>query len=116
MNQYERRNQPFTAADAIFTGEAITITFNVVDDDGDVQVITGWTIQFKLGPSQGSAATLTIAATVTDGPNGICTVALTAANLTTAGAGKHFYTLHRTDVGSERILAYGDFAVNARLS
>ena len=112
--KHSRRDQPFTQGDGIFTGEDISLTFYVTDDDGDAVNVTGWTTQFKIEPGQGQAASVTVAGAVADGPNGVISVALTAANLTTAGAGKHWYVLARTDAGNARVLAFGDFVLQAR--
>jgi hypothetical protein len=108
-----KRYQPFTEGDGLFVGEDISPFFPVYDEDGDLLDPTSWTTELKIGPSQGAAAVVT--ASGTESAAGI-TVALSAANMNTIGAGSHWYVLSRTDAGNARVLAFGEFIVGARLT
>jgi hypothetical protein len=110
---FSKRYQPFTGSDGIFTGEDISPFFPVYADNGDLLDPSTWNTQMKIGPSQGAAAVVTVNGT--EAAAGI-TVPLTAANLTTLGAGEHWYELSRIDAGLNRVIAYGEFVVQARLS
>lgn len=111
---YAKRDQPFTLDDGLFVGEDFTIPWTVLDDDGDVQNVTGWTTQMRVEPAQGQTALVTIAGTVVGGSAGRINVPFTAADLTTIGAGRHWYVFERTDTGNARVLSYGEFVVQAR--
>lgn len=111
--QNDKRYQPFTENDGLHVGEDITITFPLLDDDNDPVSTGGSTYELKVGSAQGQAAVVTVAGTPT---GNVISVALTAANMNTIGAGSHWYTLSRTSAGSNRVLAFGEFIVSARLS
>jgi hypothetical protein len=110
---FSKRYQPFTEADGIFTGEDISPEWKVYDDDNDLIDPSSWTTVFKVGPSQGAAAVVTVSGVESATK---ITVPLTAANLTSIGVGRHWYELARTDTGVARVIAYGEFVVQARLS
>jgi hypothetical protein len=110
---FAKRYQPFPEGDGLFTGEDISLFFPVYDEDGDLLDPSAWTTTFKVGPSQGAANVLSVGGT--EAADGI-TVPLTAANMTTIGAGEHWYELARTDAGNARVIAYGEFVVGARVS
>lgn len=110
---FAKRYQPFTEGDGIFTDEDISLFFPVYDENGDLLNPSSWTTSFKVGPSKGAASVITVGGT--EAAAGV-TVALSAANLTSIGAGDHWYELSRTDSGQHRVIAYGEFVVGARLS
>jgi hypothetical protein len=90
---------------AWYRGEDVVILFTqtpVVD-------ITGWTISFTLKKTLADAAPLlTIAATVGGAaPQGIYTVAVTAAQNTTLTTGSYVYSVTRTNSGSVSVLSEG---------
>jgi hypothetical protein len=99
---------------SIWRAEAVTLNFNVQQTDdlpSDPENITGWTLAFTVAPIFDSPTkTLTKAGTVTDGPNGKCSVALTATE-TNIAVGSYKYDLWRTDAGQERPLSVGVFNV-----
>jgi hypothetical protein len=110
---FTKRYQPFTEGDGLFAGEDISLFFPVYDNDGDLLDPSTWTTVFKVGPSQGAANLVSINAT--EAAAGI-TVPITAAQMTTIAAGSHWYELARTDAGNARVIAYGDFIVQARVT
>lgn len=91
----------------IFRGEDIVVEL-IMDP---VEDITGWTIEFTV---EGSPLTPKLigpkVATVTDGPNGVSEVALTAAE-TDLTPGHYKYDSFRVDAGSSQALAVGTFTV-----
>lgn len=100
-------NAPFTAADGWFKGEAKGLVFSVVDANGAAVSISGWTIQFRMADVQGGSADITKSATLTTPASGICTVTIAAADTSGLLADDWYYTLERTNAGSEAVLAYG---------
>jgi hypothetical protein len=111
--QPTKRYQPFTKGDGLFVAEDLSLFFPVYDEDGDLIDPSAWTTSFKVGPSQGATNVLSVGGT--EAATGI-TVPLTAANMSTIGVGVHWYDLARTDTGNNRIIAYGEFVVEARLT
>ena len=107
-------NSPVKVSDHVFTGEAKTLRFTISDAAGAVANITGWTLSWKLEPAQGQAASVTKSGTITDGPNGIATVALTASDTAALAGGTYFHHLDRTDSGNESVLSAGTFALQPR--
>jgi hypothetical protein len=99
---------------SIWRAEAVTLNFTVQQTDdlpSDPENITGWTLAFTVASMfEALPKTLTKAGTVVDGPNGKCSVALTAAE-TNVAVGFYKYDLWRTDTGQERPLAVGVFNV-----
>lgn len=107
-------NAPIRTADDFFTGEDKTLQWTIDDSTGAVVNITGWTIQFKLFDSEGGAVQVTKSASLSAPTGGVCTVALAAADTSGLTAGTHWYTLTRTNAGSNTVLAYGDFELRSR--
>lgn len=106
---------PVKISHMVFVGEDRTLTFTLRDQNtGVIQNITGWTLQWKLEPAQGQAASVTKSGTVTDGPNGVCTVALAAADTAGLSGGNYFHHLDRTDSGFAGVWSAGPFALQAR--
>ncbi|HYM24440.1 MAG TPA: hypothetical protein VEU08_14590 [Vicinamibacterales bacterium] len=92
---------------ACYRGEAVTLAFTMTP----VTDITGWTITFTLKRNQTDPTPiLTIAAVITNGPNGTFTVSLTKAQ-TNMQAGTYQYDIQRTDAGSEAVLSIGTFTI-----
>jgi hypothetical protein len=106
--------QDITVAENLFLGEDRTLQFTVTDAAGVVVNITGWTLQWKLEASQGGTALVTKTGTVTDGPNGVCTVTLAAADTVGLTAGPKWHVLARTDSGNASVLSYGAVALQSR--
>ncbi len=101
------------AADAWFIGEDKILRFAVVDANAAAVNITGWELGWVLRESAAdsdSLASKSVGAgiTITDGPGGICEVAITDADTDNLDPGTYVYALRRTDEGSEQVLAYGD--------
>lgn len=105
---------PVRASDLVFAGEDKVLSFTIHDSTGAIQNITGWTLQWKLEPAQGQTASVTKAGAVTDGPNGVCTVTLLAADTSALAGGSYFHHLDRTDSGFASVLSAGTFALQAR--
>lgn len=102
--------QPITFDDAWVKGEDQTFSFTAYDVTAAIQVITGWTLQFKLAATKGGANVLSIAATVTDGPNGVFTVTSAAAGTSALGITVdtvYQYEIRRTNSGSNTRVAWG---------
>ena len=100
-------NAPFTSADGWFKGEAKSLVFTIVDSTGAAVNITGWTIQFRMADVLEGTADLTKTASLTTPASGICTVAIAAGDTSGLSADDWYYTLDRTNSGSEAVLAYG---------
>jgi len=107
-------NAPVKQSDHVFIGEAKTLQFTITNAAGAVANITGWTLLWSLETAQGGTFTLSKAGVVTDGPNGVCTVTLLAAETSALVGGNYFHHLDRTDVGFEAVLSAGTFALQAR--
>ena len=113
-----------TAAAAVgatsLTVSALGGTIHVGTVGGKVQDITGWALEWVLrdGPA-GATALITKTRTetaeagisITDGANGICRVTIADTDTLTLAPGRsrrYYYTLRRTDEGSEQVLSFGD--------
>ena len=105
---------PVKVSDQVYVGEAKTLRWTIYDSAGAVANVTGWTTLWSLETQQGSTPLLTHAGTVTDGPNGIITVTLLAAETSALTGGTYFHHLDRTDTGNESVLSAGSFALQAR--
>ncbi len=97
----------------LFIGEDRTLRFTVVDANDAAVDITGYALEWVMRERPGSdMATLTKTTgsgiTITDGPNGLCEVAIADANTLALDPGTYFHTLRRTDDGSETVLSFGD--------
>lgn len=106
--------QPITWEDHHWiVGEHRVWRHTVLDDDGVVQDITGWQLQCVLrrDPSDTTALlTLTVGnsgVVVNDAVNGVVSWQVTAAQTTTLGWGRLYYSLHRTDTNAQAVVAYG---------
>lgn len=75
--------------------------------------VTGWSISFQLKKLNSDSALLLgpIAATITNGPQGLFTVTITSAQLQSLAAGLYYYDVWRTDVSSNTALVEGRFSV-----
>jgi ketosteroid isomerase-like protein len=111
------KNSPITDKDNWYVGEDKTLRWTVYqDDDITAQAVTGWTAQMKVADAPGDTAFYTETATVFDGPNGILEVASAAADTSAIAPGKYFYTLSRTNAGSNAVIADGDCVLKARVA
>jgi len=91
----------------VFDDTDRTLQFALKDSDGNPLVITGWTLSFRLGEPGSSVASTTKTLTVTDGVNGECECAFTAAETTALTAGFKKYSIRRTDASNHTVLQYG---------
>jgi hypothetical protein len=105
---------PVRPSDHVFVGEAKTLRWTITDAAGAVANVTGWTTLWNLEPQQGTSPVLTHAGVVADGPNGIITVTLLAAETSALTGGTYFHHLDRTDPTFEGVLSAGPFALQAR--
>lgn len=97
-----------TIAEEWFTGEDTTIVFKIRNASTVApQDITGWPIEWKLASALADEPILSIAAVITDAPNGVCEVTVPSAGTINLTPGTYFYDLRRTDPGSYALLAYG---------
>lgn len=95
---------PGTDTITVYRGEDVTLRFTM----NPVIDITGWSILFTVEGEPETPKLITDSASVIDGPNGIFDVTLSDTQ-TEIGVGNYLYDAWRTDAGSERILAVGDF-------
>lgn len=102
------------AADRFFTNADKTIRFAVKqDDETTAQAITGWALSWVLkrrATDTTPLITKTTAAgsvTITDGPNGLCQIAVADEDTAAIRAGLYVHELKRTDVGAETPLCTG---------
>jgi hypothetical protein len=107
-------NAPVKQSDHVFAGEDKSLRFTIYDSAGAVANITGWTLSWKLETQQGGSVQVTKSGTVTDGPNGIATVTLLAADTSALAGGTYFHHLDRTDSGFNGVLSAGTFVLQAR--
>lgn len=103
---------PVRADDHWFIGEDRTFRYPVVDENGDVQPITGWGLEWVLRerPDAGTTVlskTVGTGITITDGTAGICSVAVADTDTIGLTAGDYYYALRRSDEGYETVLAFG---------
>lgn len=113
--------------DRLFIGNAITITDDIVDENGDSQDMTGWHLAFIVrGVKAGGYDALAINATTANGkitvsdPSIPATGKLSRATVVLVGADtavllhghKYRYALWRTDVGFEATLTEGSLPVS----
>ena len=94
---------------AFYKGEAVTLALVM----SPVVEIGGWTVVLTVRRQPTDvAAVLSVAGTVTDGPNGAFQVVLTHAQTgTTLTTGTYFYDIQRTNAGFETVLSLGKITV-----
>lgn len=105
--------QPITAEDGWFRAEDQSVQWTIYQASGAVQDITGFTLEFKMSATKGGTASLTKSVTLTTPASGICTAAFLAADTAALAAGTYWYTMRRTDSGSNRVLAWGPALLQA---
>lgn len=116
-------NSPITEADGWFIGEDQSFQWPITDLDPLTAVsppvakdITGWTIQFRMAPTETGASVLTKTATLTTPLSGICTVAVAATDTPGLSPGTFHYTLARIDAGQNQVLAWGTAVLQGRVA
>ena len=92
-------------------GETVVITDTITDDgtaDGTPVNITGWTLQAYL-TTNGAQVVKTIGngITVTDAPNGVCTITFARDDTEDVQPGTYQWALWRMDAGNEAALTKG---------
>lgn len=93
----------------LWKGEAPTLSFQL-SPSVDATLWTG-TLTVKRKATD-AAALLSVAVTITDGPNGRFTAALTSTQTkTTLGVGVFAYDIQRTNSGSETVLSVGRLVI-----
>lgn len=105
--------QAISVDDSWFRGEDQALQFTISDISGAAQNLTGWTVQFKMAATVGGASVLTKSATLTSPTTGVCTVTTLAADTSGLSAGTYYYTVRRTDSGSNAVLAHGPAVLQA---
>lgn len=96
---------------ALFVGEDKTLRMQVLDEDGDPVTISGWAISMVIRRTDDPSDTAVLTKTATISGN-LAVVTLTDTEMAiTAGYYRHSWK--RTDDGSETVLAYGPFIVEA---
>ncbi len=96
---------------SMYQGEDVTITFPPASPGGP---ISGWTLAFAVKSAPGGTVQFTKTPTITDGPNGIITVAIASADTASLAAGVYWYELRRTDPGAVTELTVGNLTLQAR--
>ena len=93
-------------------GEARTYngTHQVSATDSTPVNITSWTIKVQAKDFNGNVV-LDKTATVTSGPSGTYSFAVTHADTATVGPGNYNMDIYRTDSGSETLMCYGAWNV-----
>jgi hypothetical protein len=107
---------PITKAKGWFTGEDQTLRWIIDDASQDVVDISGWTIQFRMSATATGTSVLTKSATLTDPTNGVCSVAILAADTPAFTPGVYHYTLSRIDAGSNQVLSHGTAVLQGRVA
>jgi hypothetical protein len=109
---------PITEEDEWFIGSHRILEFQVLNEDGSVRDISGWSIQWMLRQSPDSDAVFMTKATgsgitITDGVNGIFQVVVSAEDtlLITPGAGTYWHSAKRTDADVEDVLVFGEATI-----
>ena len=87
----------------VYRGEDVDLDFTM----NPVVDISGWTIVFTVE----LPTPITVACSITDGPSGTFQATIADTNLDALRAGVYQYDAWRTDSGTERVLAEGDFEV-----
>jgi hypothetical protein len=105
--------QNITLKDGFFTGEDQSVIWEANTPSGSPPDTTGWTIQFRMATTPTGASVVTKSATVTDE---ILEVIFAAADTSSLTPGKYYYTLSRTDSGSNHVNADGSIVLRARVS
>ena len=111
------RDAPIRETDNWFIGEDQLLRFTI--DDGAIPTpaasdITGFALEWVLRLSPGGPVALIAKTTgagivITDGPNGVCEVAIDDGDtINLQPSARYFHTLRRTDAGFETVLAFGD--------
>jgi len=105
-----------TADDHFFAGEDKQLVFDIVTSTGATQTMTGWALECVFRRSAAASAVAFTTATTAlgtitigngSGTDDRATVTLTDDLTVGLVTGTYFYTLRRTDAGSEQVLAYG---------
>ena len=103
-------------SDRFFTNADKELTFAIKQADGVTpQNITGWALSWMLKRRKTDADASALVTkttgggtiTITDGPNGVCTLTVTDENTAAVRAGLYVHELKRTDVGAETPLTEG---------
>ena len=108
-----KRND-ITAAHFFFKGTDKTIYWDVVDSANAAQVMTGWTLSWKMYPANGSGNALltkTPAISNGDGTDDRATVTIADTDTSALPAGNYLYELLRTDAGFQEVLSFGDLVM-----
>lgn len=105
---------PYDLPTILFNDTDRTLQLAIKDASGAPLVITGWTLELRIGDSA-TTPKLTKALTVTAGAAGECEATLTPAELTALGSGKLRYSLRRTDAGNKRVVQHGIIPVEVVL-
>lgn len=104
---------PIPISDNFFIGEDRVLEFTVVDENDAAVDITSYALEWVLRRKRGSPSaditkTTGSGITITDGPNGVCEVAIDDTDTLTLSPEQYFHTLRRTDDGLETVLSFGD--------
>lgn len=103
-----------TKDEHFFLGEDKALVFTIYQADGETpQDITGWALIFVFRKAPSTADPALISKTTSAGIalttplSGVCTVTIEDTDTEDLAEGKYYYSLKRTDAGSETILTFG---------
>jgi hypothetical protein len=100
---------PITAAHKLFVSEQRTLRWEVKDEDDELVETAGWTVAWELRDSRFSHSPLIELDGAAVAPHFV-EVDLDPEDFEAdgVGPGSYYYVLHRTNVGNETVLAFGD--------
>jgi hypothetical protein len=104
--------QSITSKDGFFTGEDQSIIWEVEAPSGTAPDTTGWSVEFRLSATETGTALVTKTASVAAE---LFEVLFAAADTNSLTPGNYFYTLSRTDPGSNHVCVDGGFKLRARV-
>ena len=103
---------PIADTENWFIGEDRSLDFTVVDGDDVAVNITDYALEWVVRETPGGATasitkTTSDGITITDGPGGVCRVAIADGDTLSLAPGRYFHTLRRTDADLETVLSFG---------
>lgn len=105
---------PYDLPTILFNDTDRTLQLAIKDASGAPLVITGWTLELRIGDSA-TTPRLTKTLTVTNGALGECEAVMSDAELTALGSGKMRYSVRRTNAGNKTVVQHGIIPVEVVL-
>ncbi len=108
---------PITKLDFWFTSEDQYFVWPVyAENDRDLEVIAGWTIQFRMAETPNGISILTKNAAIDNPELGDALIFAASADTASLVPKKYHYTLARIDSGFNSVLAHGEAWLQARVA